>query len=136
MTWDDLDRMTPQAAHEWFEEQKRGRRGSASWQPWCDAQAAYSRHRKALRKAAGDRLQAALQRGDQRAHHLQALRVREGLMKKAGGAELSGPQSVRETRDQHLVNDQLRSHGGVVRIETGNVERRLKEKRWREGSKR
>lgn len=46
------------------------------------------------------------------------------------------PQAVVETPEQRRVNDQLRSRGSVVQVDTGNIEYRLREARWRERSDR
>lgn len=45
------------------------------------------------------------------------------------------PETVREHRWERAVNDAKRSRG-VVSVDTGNVERRLREARWRERSDR
>lgn len=36
------------------------------------------------------------------------------------------PELVVETRDERIVNDQLRSFGSVVKIDTGNIQHRLR----------
>jgi hypothetical protein len=55
-----------------------------------------------------------------------------------GGADLSGlPESTRESRMVRIANDALRAReASTVQVDTGNIEYRLKEQRWRERSKR
>lgn len=46
------------------------------------------------------------------------------------------PIPLIETREEQIVNDQLRSFGSVIRIDTHNIEYRLRGKREQEGMKR
>lgn len=64
---------------------------------------------------------------------------REELDRKIAAAHANpepSPAPLVETREERIVNDQLRSFGSLIKIDTHNIEYRLRDKRERERAKR